>query len=98
LLLAIQELGIRCPDDVSILGFDELVPGTEGFSFGSLLKPELSVIAQPGYQMGNQAANMLLKMLAESENGDVVPSQRIVALKGELRIRKSLAAPAAIAR
>jgi LacI family transcriptional regulator len=98
LLLAMQELEIRCPDDVSILGFDELVPGTEGFSFGSLLKPELSVVAQPGYQIGNQAANMLLKMLSESENGDVVPSQRIVALKGELRIRKSLAAPAAVAR
>jgi LacI family transcriptional regulator, galactose operon repressor len=95
LLKAMQELGTRCPEDVSIFGFDDLVPGTEGFSFGALLKPELTVIAQPGYQIGRRAAEMLLKMLTESSIGTAHLEQGVVILKAELCIRNSVAPPSA---
>jgi len=96
LLQAMQEVGVRCPEDVSVIGFDELVPGSAGFIFGSLLKPELSVIAQPGYQIGYQAATMLLKTLSENGPGEQALGQEIVTLKGELRMRRSVAPPAAV--
>jgi LacI family transcriptional regulator len=93
LLKAMQELNIRCPDDVSLLGFDDLVL-TEGFSFGELLKPELTVIAQPAYQIGCQAAEMLLGMLVRPKDGDETAGGSIVKLKAELYIRHSVTAPA----
>ncbi len=94
LLRAMRELRVRCPDDVSVVGFDELVPGTEEFSFGALLEPELTVIAQPGHQVGSRAAEMLLKMLQVATEETEAPSESVVTLKAELRIRKSVAAPA----
>jgi LacI family transcriptional regulator len=93
LLKAMQELGSQCPEDVSVFGFDDLVPGTEGFSFGALLKPELTVIAQPGYQIGHQAAEMLLKLLAEPSDSKSQPDEGVVTLKAELCIRNSVAPP-----
>jgi LacI family transcriptional regulator len=98
LLQAMQEVGARCPEDVSLIGFDELVPGSEAFSFGSLLKPELSVIAQPGHEIGSRAAKILLSLLSETANGETDSGTEVVKLKAELRIRKSVAPPAAVAR
>jgi len=94
LLRAMRELRVRCPDDVSVVGFDELVPGTQEFSFGALLEPELTVVAQPGYQVGMKAAATLLKMLQGAVDDQEAPSENVVTLRAELRIRKSVAAPA----
>jgi len=93
LLKSMRELGARCPEDVSVFGFDDLVPGTEGFSFGALLKPELTVIAQPGYEIGRRAAQMLLKMLTETPDGSSPPDEGVVTLKAELCIRNSVMPP-----
>jgi LacI family transcriptional regulator len=96
LLKAMQELGARCPDDISVCGFDDLVPGTEGFSFGALLKPELTVIAQPGYDIGRRAAEMLLKLLSDSSADNGHPQEGVVVLKAELCIRNSVAPPSVV--
>jgi LacI family transcriptional regulator len=93
LLKAMQELNVRCPDDVSLLGFDDLVL-TEGFSFGELLKPELTVIAQPAYQIGCQATEMLLGMLVRPKDGHETAEASIAKLKAELYVRHSVAPPA----
>jgi LacI family transcriptional regulator len=93
LLKAMQELNVRCPDDVSLLGFDDLVL-TEGFSFGELLKPELTVIAQPAYQIGCRATEMLLGMLVHPKDGHETAGTSIAKLKAELYIRHSVAPPA----
>jgi LacI family transcriptional regulator, galactose operon repressor len=95
LLRAMRELGIRCPQDVSVVGFDELVPEGEGFSFGSLLDPELTIIAQPGHEMGVRAAETLLKMISQPVDDQAAPPSGVVKLDAVLRIRKSAAAPPA---
>ena len=91
LLRALQETGVRCPEEVSIIGFDEPVPDSYGFSVGTLLRPELTVIAQPGYEVGQQAAKTLLKLLSSHRPEEQQPA--IFTLRAELRIRKSVAAP-----
>jgi len=99
LLRAMQELGVQCPENVSVIGFDEPVPDSYGFSVGTLLHPELTVIAQPGYSVGHQAAQTLLGILSESPDqgshnaSDPDLQNAVVTLKAELRIRNSVAAP-----
>lgn len=80
-LQAIRHLGLRCPEDVSVVGFDDL-------EFSSLLHPPLSSVYQPGYQLGATAARLLLDRV----NGDKGEFKH-VELQTELRIRESVAPP-----
>lgn len=81
-LHAIRDEGLKCPDDVSVVGFDDL-------DFASLINPSLSSVYQPGYQLGATAARILLDRVA----GDKRPARQIV-LDTEFRIRESIAPPA----
>jgi LacI family transcriptional regulator len=94
LLRAIQKTGTQCPDYISVLGFDEPVPDSYGFSVSTLLKPELTVIAQPGHEVGKRAAAVLLRMLTnDSENHSDASS--FITLHADLRIRASVSSPRA---
>lgn len=79
-LLAIRELGLRCPEDVSVVGFDNL-------DFAETTSPSLSSVHQPGYQLGATAARILLDRVA----GDLGPPKSCI-LQTELKIRGSVAA------
>jgi DNA-binding LacI/PurR family transcriptional regulator len=85
---------VRCPEEISIIGFDEPAPDSYGFSLSTLLHPELTVVAQPGREVGQQAAQMLLRILSDA---DQPPQDQnsVLTLKAELRIRQSVAPPAA---
>jgi LacI family transcriptional regulator len=76
-----RDFGLRCPEDISVLGFDDL-------DFASMMNPSLTSVYQPGYQLGVTAARMLLDRV----NGDTQPPRHIV-LDTELRIRESIAPP-----
>ena len=52
-LQAFNELGVRCPEDVAIANFDDVV-GSGSF------RPQLTVVAQPGYEIGSLGATMLM--------------------------------------
>jgi LacI family transcriptional regulator len=91
LLRAVHELQVGCPEQISIIGFDEPAPDAYGFNLSTLLHPELTVVAQPGYEVGKQATQMLLNILSESEHA-ARDQNPVVTLKAELRIRKSTAA------
>ncbi len=52
-LRAIRELGIRVPKDLSLIGFDDS-------TWGSVVDPPLTVIAQQTYELGRMAAQMIL--------------------------------------
>ena len=91
LLRAMNELHARCPEQVSIIGFDEPAPDSYGFNLSTLLRPELTVVAQPGHEVGKQAAQTLLRMLSETDPPAEEPT--VLMLKAELRVRKSTGPP-----
>jgi LacI family transcriptional regulator len=65
---ACLELGYRVPEDISIIGFDNL-------SFTQHIKPQLSTVAQNFYEIGNQAVNLLVDITKgkKVENHNYVP-------------------------
>ncbi|MTI96439.1 MAG: LacI family transcriptional regulator [Firmicutes bacterium] len=52
---AIRERGLRVPDDISVLGFDNL-------EHSSLMDPPLTTISQPFFEMGRRAAQRLFEL------------------------------------
>jgi DNA-binding LacI/PurR family transcriptional regulator len=78
-LLAARELGLDCPKDVSIVGFDNL-------DFSEFMAPALTTVHQSGYQLGTAAARLLLQRI----QGLKLPPKRVV-LPTELKIRNSVA-------
>ena len=52
-LHAVEDVGRRVPDDLGIVGFDDS-PAAD------LIRPRLTVVAQPTYQIGQRAGQMLL--------------------------------------
>lgn len=90
LLRAIGELRVVCPEQVSILGFDD-------FEWAANVSPKLTTVAQPMHEIGRQAMKMLLSRLKSSADGSDGASDAqtdsLVMLKAELCIRESTAAP-----
>ncbi|MFG1956492.1 LacI family DNA-binding transcriptional regulator [Nonomuraea sp. NPDC049028] len=52
-LQALRRLGLRCPADVSLVGFDDA-------DWAEAISPPLSVVAQPVYELGAEAGRLLL--------------------------------------
>jgi LacI family transcriptional regulator len=63
---AIRKLDLRIPEDVAVMGFDNQD------IIAAHLYPSLSTMELPHYQMGSWAAQHLVKLLSESENGNPV--------------------------
>ena len=56
LLAGFSAIGIRVPQDVAVLGFDNR-------DFAALLNPPLSTLAQPNYEVGRNAADLLFRRM-----------------------------------
>ena len=78
-ILAFQEAGLRVPEDVSVVGFDDIRIAVHN-------NPGLTTISQPLQRMGEIAARTLLNRLEHPE--DYVPE---IAMEPELVVRKSTA-------
>ncbi|MDO6531329.1 DNA-binding transcriptional regulator CytR [Vibrio splendidus] len=81
---AIQEakkLGLRVPQDLSIVGFDDI-------QFAQYCDPPLNTISQPRYEIGRQAMLMMLDLL---KGNDVQAGSRL--LEAKLVVRGSTAPP-----
>jgi LacI family transcriptional regulator len=65
----LKELGLRAPEDVAVVGFDnqELI--------AAHLRPPLSTIALPHYEMGEWAVNYLIE---QAEHGEMTPVQHTI--------------------
>ncbi|MBR8658029.1 MULTISPECIES: LacI family DNA-binding transcriptional regulator [Bacillales] len=74
---AAKELGLRIPDDVSVVGFDNTI-------LASIVDPPLTTIAQPIDEMGRQVMDLLVREI----EGDKKTKQRVI-LPPELIIRQS---------
>ncbi|MGN7416537.1 LacI family DNA-binding transcriptional regulator [Paenibacillus sp. SAF-068] len=76
-LQAAKELGLRVPEDVSIIGFDNTI-------LASVTSPPLTTVAQPIEELGHRAVDLLIDELKDEQK----EPQKIV-LKPELVIRES---------
>jgi LacI family transcriptional regulator len=76
---ALENRGLGCPEDISVMGFNDM-------PFIDRLRPPLSTIRFPHYQLGTEAA----KLLMERISGDTGPL-KILYLAPELVVRGSTA-------
>lgn len=63
---AIRDLNLEVGSDISLVGFDEN-------SLADFVKPRVSVVKRPTYEMGIHAAEMLLQNLRQGDKNDSVP-------------------------
>ncbi len=62
-LKALQHNGIKIPTEVGVVGFDDIYMAT-------MVSPELTTVRQPNYDMGFQAAELLVNTIQNIEVGD----------------------------
>jgi LacI family transcriptional regulator len=77
----IEERGLRCPDDISIVGFNDM-------PFVDRLRPPLSTVRIPHREIGNVAAELMLERLADESQ-----SAREILLEPALVVRGSTVSP-----
>lgn len=83
-LLALKDLGLRCPEDLALVAFDD-------HPWAEVSNPPLTVVRQPARAIGQEAAQLLLSLLID---GDEVRRTQIL-LPPELIVRESCAASSA---
>jgi DNA-binding LacI/PurR family transcriptional regulator len=79
---AIRENGLRCPRDISVVGFDD-------FEWAEAFDPPLTTVAQRPYEIGRRAAQTLLAMIRGRPGAET----GVVRLGVELKVRGSVAPP-----
>lgn len=77
--LALYQHHIRVPEDVSLIGFEDL-PGSR------YAIPPLSTVHQPVYELGQAAARMLLKMIEGGNARIALPEPQLVARDSTQRL------------
>jgi LacI family transcriptional regulator len=75
---ALRELQLRVPEDVSVVGFDD-------FPESMLVKPFFTAAVQPAYEMGQLAAELLLKRIS----GELSSEYQTIVLPTEIVERES---------
>ncbi|NLB79572.1 MAG: LacI family transcriptional regulator, partial [Clostridiaceae bacterium] len=78
-IMALNESNIKIPDELSVVGFDNL-------HMAKIVKPSLSIVVQPMEQIGDIAANTILKRL----KGDMSNYPSMLRLKTELMSNQSV--------
>lgn len=78
LIMGLAGFGVKVPDDIAVMGCDDI-------PMGALIRPALSTVRIPMYEIGQRAMRLLLDIL---ENGETGAAQSIL-LDSELAIRES---------
>lgn len=81
-ITALLEAGVSIPDDISLIGFDDM-------EWYPIFKPAISAVAQPAYELGQMAAQRLLQRFAADS---VLATERVM-LATQLILRASTAPP-----
>lgn len=81
-----QDAGLRVPQDVSVIGFDDIQPA-------SYTNPTLTTVRQPLEKMGEIAARVILDRI--ENRGDYVPE---IAIEPEFVVRQSTGAAPELSR
>ena len=78
-IAAIREAGLRVPDDISVIGFDDIPTAAQFY-------PPLTTVRQPLHQIGRSAVSTLLALIA-----GIDPASPQVTLPTDLVVRASTA-------
>lgn len=76
-----HRLGKRVPQDLQIIGFDDI-------PLSSLLSPSLSTIRQPAHDMGREAAGLLIKLIEQDKVEDKIIQLPVSFVERETTRRK----------
>jgi DNA-binding LacI/PurR family transcriptional regulator len=79
-LRAAADCGIPVPENLSLVGFDDLF-------FAEYIQPAITTIRQPKREMGKRAIELLFALLNDE------PSEKKILLEGDLVVRSSTAPP-----
>ena len=82
ILKALRDTHLKVPQDMAVVGFDDLPESL-------IVDPILTVAAQPAYEMGQQAIQLLLKRISN----DASETNQEVILPTELIVRQSSGPP-----
>lgn len=77
-LRAIQARGLRCPEDIALVGFDD-------FEWADVFRPRLTTVRQPVYELGRTVTRLLVRRI---EGQRTNPGQEII-LPPTLIVRES---------
>jgi len=86
LLRAVHEAKLSYPSELSIVTFDDS-------PWNEYVRPTLTTVVQPIYEMGRCAFNMLLARMRPDLNEKPPTPEGIKLLQAELKIRESTAEP-----
>ncbi len=78
-IIHLQQKGYKVPDDIAIVGFSN-----EPFS--EVVTPSISTIKQPGYEIGQKAAELIISQILKKE---VKSGFETITMPTELVVRKS---------
>ena len=81
---ALRELGIRIPQDMPLVGFDDMPWSGELYS-------SLTAVSQPTYELGQEAVHLLMRRIAQPD-----ASYRTIILQTRLIVRESSGAVPAL--
>jgi DNA-binding LacI/PurR family transcriptional regulator len=79
-MTALREASLKVPEDVSVMGFDDI-------EFASFANPPLTTIRQPLQEMGAKAAELLISKIADDK------SVKSICVRPELVVRSSTCPP-----
>ena len=79
-LKSIAKLGLRCPEDIALASFDD-------FTWAAVMRPHLTVIDQPTYEIGQQSAHLLFERLRNQKK-----APREIRLQTRFIVRESCGA------
>lgn len=82
ILHALHEMGVKIPQDVSLLGFDNV-------TLSAMVEPPLSTVAQPFYEIGAIAAGNLIRQIRYKEEKGTLPPASRELLPTDLIVRGS---------
>ncbi len=66
-IMALNESGVKCPEEISLIGFDELI-------LPMVMKPRLTLVAQPMEEIASEGARILLQRIEEGRKN---PPQKV---------------------
>lgn len=78
LIMGLAGSGVKVPDDLAVMGCDDI-------PMGALIRPALSTVRIPMYEMGQRAMGLLLDILENGESG----TAESILLDSQLAIRES---------